>query len=216
MPQSQNTLCSSLKLFISNFLQLTKILRIIPGARQMYCATEGMNRICNPVLFREVQKMDQLWVRLVVGISVVFSWYGAYQQLILGKPFGNNPAPDWMMFVLLLVFGIVFPLFFHSFKMVTEVRKEGLYIRFYPFHFSFRYFPIKNIQDYEVLTYSPIRDYGGWGIRYGLKGTAYNAKGNRGVHFEFVDEGKVKKLMVGSQIPEKLSEAIDRAIKMQS
>lgn len=182
----------------------------------MYCATEGMDRICNPVLFREVQKMDQLWVRLVAGIPVVISWYGAYQQLFLRKPFGNNPAPDWLMLVLFMVFGIFFPIFFYSLKMVTEVRKDGIYIRFYPFHFSFRYFPIKTIQSYEVLTYNPIRDYGGWGIRYGLKGTAYNTKGNKGVRFEFMEGNNVKKLMVGSQMPEKLSAAIDRAIKMQN
>lgn len=181
----------------------------------MYCSTEGMSEICNPVLFREVQKMDQLWVRLIVGIPVVISWYGAYQQLILRKPFGNNPAPDWMMLVLLVVFGIVFPLFCYSLRMITEVRKDGLYVRFYPFHLSFRSFPIKSIQSYDILTYNPIRDYGGWGIRYGLKGTAYNAKGNKGVHFEFVEGGKVKKLLVGSQIPETLSAAIDRAVRMQ-
>lgn len=181
----------------------------------MHCLTEGMSRICNPVLFREVQKMDQLWVRLAVGILAVISWYGAYQQLVLRKPFGNNPAPDWIMLVLLLVFGTIFPLFFHSLKMITEVRKEGLYICFYPFHFSFKTFPIKTIRRHEVITYNPIRDYGGWGIRYGLKGTAYNAKGNRGVLFEFADGNKVKRLMVGSQTPEKLSEAINRAMKMQ-
>jgi hypothetical protein len=182
----------------------------------MYCATEGMNRICNPILFREVQKMDQLWVRFIVGIPVVFSWHGAYQQLFLRKPFGTNPAPDWMILALLLVFGIIFPLFFYSLKMVTVVRKDGLYVRFYPFHFSFRHFPIKNIQSYEVLTYNPFRDYGGWGIRYGLKGKAYNTKGNRGVLFEFTERNNVRKLMIGSQIPEKLSTAIDRAIKMQN
>jgi hypothetical protein len=182
----------------------------------MYCTTEGMSRIHNPVLFREVQKMDQAWIRLVVGIPVFISWYGAYQQLFLGKPFGNNPAPDWMMLVLLLVFGVLFPLLFYSLKMITEVRKDGLYVRFHPFHFSFRSFPFKTLQSYNVMTYSPIRDYGGWGIRYGLKGTAYNAKGNRGVLFEFSEGSKVKKLMIGSQIPERLSEAVRRAIKLQT
>lgn len=182
----------------------------------MYCATEGMSRICNPVLFREVQKMDQALIRLIVWIPVFFSWYGTYKQLFLGKPFGNNPAPDWMMLVLLLIFGIFFPLFFGSLKLITEVRKDGLYIRFYPFHFSFRFFPFKTVKTYEVVTYSPIRDYGGWGIRYGLKGMAYNAKGNKGVLFEFAEGSKVKKLMVGSQIPDKLSEAVSRAIKLQS
>ena len=181
----------------------------------MHCLTEGMNRICNPVLFREVQRMDQLWVRLIIGIPVIISWYGAYQQLFLRKPFGNNPAPDWMMLSLLLVFGVLFPLFFHSLKMITEVRKDGIYVRFYPINFSFKSFPLKTIRSYEVVTYNPVRDYGGWGIRYGMKGTAYNAKGNKGVFFEFKEGSKIDKLTIGSQTPEKLSEAVNRAIKMQ-
>ncbi|MDI9394472.1 MAG: DUF6141 family protein [Euryarchaeota archaeon] len=45
------------------------------------------------------------------------------------------------MLVLLLFFGVLFPLFFYSLKMVTEVRKEGLYIRFYPLHFSMKVLP---------------------------------------------------------------------------
>lgn len=182
----------------------------------MYCTTEGMSRIRNPVLFREVQKMDHICIRLGVGIPVVFFWYVAYQQLFLRKPLGNNPAPDWIMLVLLLVFGVLFPLFFYSLKMITEVRKDGLYVRFYPFHFSFRAFLFKTIKSYDVITYRPIRDYGGWGVRHGLKGIAYNAKGNRGVLFEFAEGSEVKKLMIGSQVPEKLSEVICRTIKMQA
>jgi hypothetical protein len=107
------------------------------------------------VLFREVQKISQIWVWLIIAIPIVLSWYGAYQQLLLGKPFGNNPAPDWMMFLLLLVFGILFPIFFYSIKLVTEVRKDGLCIRFYPFHRSFKRFPFESIQNYKVLTYNP-------------------------------------------------------------
>ncbi|AKB57240.1 hypothetical protein MSBR2_0724 [Methanosarcina barkeri 227] len=163
------------------------------------------------VLFREVQKISQIWVWLIIAIPVVFSWYGAYQQLLLGKPFGNNPAPDWMMFLLLLVFGVLFPVFFYYIKLVTEVRNDGIYVRFYPFHRSFKRFPFESIQNYKALTYNPIRDYGGWGIRYGLKGNAYNMAGNRGVLLEFTDGNKMKKLMIGSQIPEKLAEAIRKA-----
>lgn len=173
-------------------------------------------KVNDPALFREVQKMNQIWIWLIIAISIVLSWYGAYQQLLLGKPFGENPAPDWIILLLLLVFGILFPVFFHSIKLVTEVRTDGLYIRFYPFHRSFKTFPFETIQNYDVRTYNPIRDYGGWGIRYGLKGKAYTTAGNRGVLFEFVDGKKVKKLMVGSQVPEKLSEIIKKTIKSKN
>lgn len=165
------------------------------------------------VLFREVQKMNQPWIWIVIAIPVAIFWYGAYQQLLLRKSFGNNPAPDWMLLLLFVAFGILLPLLFHSLKLVTEVREDGLYVRFYPIHFSFKSFPFEKIQSHEVITYNPIRDYGGWGIRYGLKGKAYNISGNRGLFFEFREGKKVKKLMIGSQIPEKLSEAVRRGIK---
>ncbi|MGB9939394.1 DUF6141 family protein [Methanosarcina sp.] len=166
-----------------------------------------------PVLFREVQKMNQMWVWLIVAIPIIISWYGAYQQLLLGKPFGNNPAPDWMILLYFLIFGILFPIFFYSIKLVTEVRKDGLSVRFYPFHLSFKTFPFETVRNYEVRTYNPLRDYGGWGIRYGPKGKAYTTAGNRGVLFEFADGKKIKKLMIGSQIPEKFAEAVRRGIK---
>lgn len=188
---------------------MDSVYRKLNGPKQM----SYPKQMSSQVLFKEVQKISQIWVWLIIAIPVVLSWYGAYQQLLLGKPFGNNPAPDWMMLLLLLVFGVLFPVYFHYIKMVTEVRKDGLYVRFYPFHRSFKRFPFEIIQNYEVLTYNPIRDYGGWGIRHGFKGNAYNMAGNRGVLFEFADGKKVKKLMIGSQIPEKLSEAIRKAIE---
>lgn len=50
----------------------------------------GPKRVNSQVLFREVQKMNQIWVWLIIAIPVILSWYGAYQQLLLGKPFGDN------------------------------------------------------------------------------------------------------------------------------
>jgi len=65
---------------------------------------------------------------------------------------------------------------------MTEVRDDGVYFRFFPLHLSFHRIGLEEIVRFEVQTYRPIRDYGGWGIRYGWKGKAYNVSGNRGVH----------------------------------
>jgi len=61
-----------------------------------------------------------------------------------------------------------------------------------------------------VLTYSPISDYGGWGIRYGSIGKAYNVSGNRGVQLELLNG---ERILIGSQKPEELAAAIDLALK---
>lgn len=163
----------------------------------------------NAIFFREEQKFDQLWVRLLVFLPAAIVWYGAIQQLVLGKPFGTNPASDNGMVVFLIIFGVLFPVFMLSLTMVTEVRTSGLFIRIYPFHLSYREFPFGSIKSYEVREYSPLRDFGGWGIRFGPKGHAYNVSGNKGVFFEFTSG---KKLMVGSQRPDELAEAISRGM----
>jgi len=163
----------------------------------------------DPVFFMEQQRFDQLWVRLLVVALIVFVWYGAIQQLIFGISFGNNPASDPVMLLLLIVFGILFPAFMLSLKMVTEVRNDGLYIRFYPIHRSFRRFTFESIRSYEVRDYSPLKDYGGWGIRFGPKGQAYNVSGSKGVVLVLEDG---KRLMVGSQHPDELAAAISRGM----
>lgn len=62
-----------------------------------------------------------------------------------------------------------------------------------------------SIRHSEVRTYSPLKEYGGWGIRYGSNGKAYNVSGNQGVQLEFRDG---KRLLVGSQLPLELLNAL--------
>ncbi len=44
--------------------------------------------------FREVQKFRQKWLwALLLGLLLLFGW-GLYQQLVLGRPWGNHPKSD--------------------------------------------------------------------------------------------------------------------------
>ena len=160
-------------------------------------------------LYRETQYFRQLWLWALVLFISLLSLYGVFQQLILGEPFGNNPAPDSMMVVLAIIFGLGLPLFMYMMNLTIEIRSDGLYFRFFPFHLSFHRIATEEIKGFEACTYSPIRDYGGWGIRYGRKGKAYNVSGNRGVQLEL---SKGKHLLVGSQKPEELVEALNTTL----
>lgn len=150
----------------------------------------------NSPTFREVQKFRQFWITALVLIPAVVSVYGAYQQLVLGQPFGDKPTSDTTMIILTAIFGFLFPLFIFSMKLVAEVRSDGVYVRFFPFHISFKKFSYKDITSYKAVHYSALRDYGGWGIRYGRNGKAYNISGNDGVMLEFSNG---KHLLIGSQ-----------------
>ena len=61
------------------------------------------------------------------------------------------------------------------------------------------------MSQYQTRQYKPIREYGGWGIRYGRGGKAYNVSGNKAVQLVLKNG---KRLLIGSQRPDKLVEAI--------
>ncbi len=168
-----------------------------------------MNRYLpvDPVIYREVQKFDQLWLWLMLLIPASFVWYGAIEQLIYGRPFGNNPLTDTWVIVIWAVFGVLMPLFFLSVRLIIVVKNSGLYVRFFPIHISFRHYPYEILDSYETITYRPILDYGGWGIRYGLKGKIYNIKGKNGLMLKFRDGAD---LMLGSQEADILLMSIDQ------
>jgi len=95
---------------------------------------------------------------------------------------------------------------FYQLRLITEVRPGGLYLRFYPLRW--RAIPYAHIKSCQARTYRPIREYGGWGIRFGFKGNTYNVSGNRGVQLEFY---KGRPLLIGSQRSDELAAAINQA-----
>jgi hypothetical protein len=60
-----------------------------------------------------------------------------------------------------------------------------------------------------VRQYSPLTEYGGWGLRPGLfgKGTAFCVSGDMGLQLEFTDN---KKLLIGTNKPDELTETLNK------
>lgn len=77
--------------------------------------------------------------------------------------------------------------------------------------FFWKRIEIASIQDVRVVTYRPLRDAGGWGMRFGRFEGVYtnywNARGNRGV----LIETEKRRYIIGSQDPEALHAAIEIA-----
>jgi len=162
------------------------------------------------LFFREKQKLRQFWIWLIIIIIAVISWYAFVEQIVLKGEFGTNPAPDIVQIIFWVVFGIIFPLFLPFTKLTTEVRDNGIYIQLFPFHLTPRRIDLATLRSYEVRTYKPIREYGGWGIRKGRQGTAYNMSGNQGVQLEMYNG---KRILIGSQKPEELFQAIEQQVE---
>jgi hypothetical protein len=166
--------------------------------------------------FKEEQKFDQVWFRLVISISwvsmvVIFGW-GLYQQLVLKNPWGDNPTSDTALilitvFVLAVMTGVTWMTF--SMKLITEITEEGIKYRFPPLIRKPRTIPKAMIAEYQIRKYSPIGEYGGWGIRLGTmgRGRAYNVKGNMGLQLKLRNN---KRILFGTQRPEALRSAVEK------
>jgi hypothetical protein len=159
-----------------------------------------------PVRLREEQGFRQPWLWLLILFLVALQWWGFIQQIVLGQPWGNNPAPDWMMVLLWLVIGIGLPLFFLYLRLIVTVSDEAIDIRFRPL--TRRTIPMADVTHVEARTYAALREYGGWGIRGWGGKRAYNVSGDRGVELTLADGRKV---MIGCQRADDLAQAIAAA-----
>lgn len=162
--------------------------------------------------FRERQYLRTWWYFLLALLPAGLIYWGAIQQLYLGEPWGNNPGSDGLMWFLLVIFGFLFPLFLLTIHMDTTVT-DTVNVRFFPFMRRPRRIGRNEIAAYSVVTYSPISEYGGWGIKGTSSHRAYNVWGNRGVRITFANGNT---LLIGSQRPEELYTAMTAMIKTGS
>lgn len=173
----------------------------------------------NEVLFREEQRFRQTWIWILVFAAcvpaVAIFGYGMVKQLVLDRPWGERPMSDTALLLagaLSISLGFALVWLFWVANLVTEVRADGLYLRFFPFHRSWHKIPLENLVSCEAKTYRPIGEYGGWGIRWtwSRKGKTYNVSGDRGVRLDY-DDGK--HLLIGSQQADELAAALQSLLQ---
>ncbi len=148
--------------------------------------------------FREEQRFAAP-LTAVFCVPAVITGYGLWRQVWLGKP-GLSSSLLWPAFVVTAVVAV----WLSSMKLVTEVRDAGLlvwFVRLWPE----RTIPWEEIRGVETRTYRPIRDFGGWGVRWAARGIVYHARGSRGVRLVLASGERV---LVGSQDADALARAI--------
>jgi hypothetical protein len=157
-----------------------------------------------PVAFREEQRFRQLWIWLLLLGIAALQWWGWIQQILLGRPFGDNPGPDWLVWLFWVLFGVGLPLLFVYLRLVVEVDDRGVWLRYVPL--TRRFIRFDEIERCEATDYQPLRQYGGWGVRGLGSNRAYNVSGSQGVRL-YLHSGDV--VVIGSQRSEDLALAID-------
>lgn len=160
----------------------------------------------------EVQQFRQLWLwGLMIPIAFYFVYHmvpGMYQQLVLDQPWGRKSMSNGMLILAGILSGLAsvgVPIMLYVIKMITTVNDTDIDVHFYPFKRA--KIPFEKIVTCEARTYRAITEYGGWGIRNGLQGRAYNISGNQGVQL-VLDDGK--KVLIGSQRSDELANLINQ------
>ena len=161
------------------------------------------------VVYREEQHFAW-WIYAILLVMVALA-------LLLptnGQPMPVKGGNGWGLHVPLgLAVGLALPsvLVLGVLRMTTEVTPAGVQVWFGWIPTSRHVVPLTTIERLEVVHFRPLADYGFWGIRWGPDGErVLIARGNRGVRLHLSDGSR---LLIGSQKPEALAVALEKAMR---
>ena len=171
------------------------------------------------VLFSEEQRYNQWWMWLIMAstaLSVVIPFsVGIYSQLVLNKPFGDQPMSNDGLVATgissVFILAVVYLMMIKS-RLKTKITREGLFIAFPPLLRKWKQIVPEEIKHYEIRTYRAKREYGGRGMRRGRRkyGAAYSISGNIGLQLYFKNG---KKLLIGTQKKQALEYAMKKLME---
>jgi hypothetical protein len=166
------------------------------------------------ILFHEQQRFNQWWFWLILVLINIIPFYGIYQQIIMGQTFGTKPMSNTGL-IIFACFTILLPLFIFSFRLVTLIKQDGIYVRFYPIQTKMKFYSWTDINKLYIRKYKPLMEYGGWGLRYGFSGNgrALNVSGNVGLQIEFNNGNK---LLIGTNKSNVMKEVLTKLGKLSS
>ena len=171
------------------------------------------------LIYKEEQSFRQSFIPLIflaIGLFMIVGFsYGFYQQLYLGKPYGDEPTSDngliWSSIFSFFVMSAAF-IFILSAKLTTEIWSDGIRYKFPPLVPKIRFIPVSEIVSVNVEKYRPIIEFGGWGWRRRMlrRKTAYNVSGKIGIRV-MKQDGRM--ILFGTHQEEEMKRAVKRMMQ---
>ncbi len=104
---------------------------------------------------------------------------------------------------IVIIISILIVILFLSLKLELYFNSEGIFFRLFPLHRKFRKIPFNDIHSFTVRKFNPFTEYGGWGIRYSIRGNgiAYTLSGRFGLQIELTS---ARRMLIGTHHPEEI------------
>jgi hypothetical protein len=156
--------------------------------------------------FHEEQRLSNRRMKiqlatLPVAFTVLLIWQVILKHTQVRKSLSDGEVIGWTIVLWLLYFRL------NSVKLVTDLKAPKFSVSLRGVFRSCK-IPLEQVDRVEVITFDPVRDFGGFGIRSTKAGRACLAYGTRGVLVSLRDGAPV---VIGSQRPEALADAILRS-----
>lgn len=150
-------------------------------------------------IFKEEQSYRGTWIMYLILLLEIPTM--VILTVVMVNSNTNGDENLFALFgVICLMIGVM--LFILNIRLVTRIDDQGVHFRYFPL-VKWQKIQKAQIQSAKVVSFSPLTDHGGWGIKGNSTTRAYTIIGDQGLELD-IDEKK--KLVIGTQKPKELSE----------
>jgi len=139
------------------------------------------------------------WVTVVVWGAFVAGAYPILAGLNMDLPFERR----FVMAACLIMVAAVVQLFFGGTTVLVETGAVRVHLGLVPL--VSKRIAYERIRGLESVRYHPIKEFGGWGIRFARNKQAWTARGDEAVVLQLADG---RELYIGSDHPQRLEDRI--------
>lgn len=155
--------------------------------------------------FSEEQRFNQLFTWFVITPVLVIISIQVFQLVDGSKSIDTE---TWVGLGLALIITIAVGLLLTNMRLITTIDNDKIHVRFIPFvNKSIKW---TSIEKAFIISYKPVLEYGGWGIRRRFGKIAYTVSGKKGLQLILTNG---KKILIGTQKPDDLSQLLQRRIQ---
>lgn len=154
-------------------------------------------------IFKEEQSYVGTWVMYLILMLEIPALILVSVVVLAGESSDKTEGVTALIAVFSIM-AVVMVLIF-KIKLETRIDEKGIQYKYFPF-VKWRLIEKRKIRKAKVVSFSPLTDHGGWGIKGNKTTKAYTVIGDTGLS---IDVGEKKKILIGTQKPKELGDFIE-------